>query len=287
MPLEIAIIGAGRVGQTLGRCLHQNGFRIGPVVTRSLLSARRAARFIGGGSPGGHIVERVLRADVILVGVPDPQIRGISQVLADYGRARCRGKVVLHLSGSRGARELTALRRLGAQCGSLHPLLPIPWRLRSLPKPIFFAVEGDRKARLWGARIARAMGGVPITIRTQDKTLYHAAAALVGGHLMTVADLGARMLMRAGLSRSISRQVILSPIPSTLAQYARLGEKAWTGPLARGDQETLSKHLAALQRLPPHFSEVYDVIGRAALALFRPHKEGKNLTKLLKTRNLG
>jgi predicted short-subunit dehydrogenase-like oxidoreductase (DUF2520 family) len=103
---------------------------------------------------------------------------------------------------------------------------------------------------------------------------------------MTVADLGARMLIRAGLSRSISQQVILSAIPSTLAQYARLGEKAWTGPLARDDQETLSKHLAALERLPPYFSEVYDVIGRAALAVFRRYGKGKHLAELLRTRTL-
>lgn len=268
MAVEIAIVGAGRAGQTVGRCLRQNGFRIGPVVTRSLRSARRAARFIGGGEPCGHIGESVFRADVILVGVPDPDIRDTAQMLAGFGRSRCRGKVFLHMSGSRGAQELAPLGRLGAHCGSLHPLLPLPWRLPALPKPIFFAVEGDPQARVWGARMARAAGGVPVEIRTRDKTLYHAAAALVGGHLMTMVELGARMLMRAGASEKRARQMILSPIPSTLRQYERLGEKAWTGPVARSDLETVSKHLTALEKLSPYFSEVYRVVGRASLRVF-------------------
>jgi predicted short-subunit dehydrogenase-like oxidoreductase (DUF2520 family) len=268
MAVEIAIVGAGRAGQTIGRSLRQHGFRIGPVVTRSLRSARSATRFIGAGEACSHVPENTFRADVILVAVPDPQIRNMAQSLTGFGQAACRERVFLHMSGSRGAQELDPLRRLGAHCGSLHPLLPLPWLLPSLPKPIFFAVEGDSKARFWGARLARRAGGVPIEIKTRHKTLYHAAAALVGGHLMTVAELGARMLMRAGVPTKRARRMILSPIPSTLRQYARLGEKAWTGPVARGDRETVSKHLAAFEKLAPYFAEVYRVVGRASIKVF-------------------
>ena len=103
---------------------------------------------------------------------------------------------------------------------------------------------------------------------------------------MGLIELGAQMLMRAGIPAPKAHAAILAPIPSTLAQYGRLGEKAWTGPLARGDLETVSKHLVALEKLPPHFLETYQVLGQAALASFQVGRAGKHqqLAQLLRSR---
>lgn len=267
MRARVAIVGAGRVGQTLGRALQKENIAIGAVVTRSMRSARKAVGFVGAGTPYGGITEKILAANLIIVGVPDPEIAPIAKALARYRNA-WKGKIVLHLSGSRSSQELEPLKRLGGHCGSLHPLLPVPRRLDCLPRPMFYAIEGDRLAVVWGKRIARALGGEPVVIKAKDKVLYHAAAALVGGHLMALVEVGKCMLTKAGLSPRTARSAILSPIPRTLAQYGRFGEAAWTGPLARGDFETVARHLASLGPLPPLFAESYKVLGRAALALF-------------------
>lgn len=279
---RVAIVGAGRVGQTLGRALQKKKVAIGAVVTRSARSARKAVRFIGAGTAYAGITEEILAANVIIVGVPDPEIASIARALARYGNA-WKGKIVLHLSGSRSSEELKPLKQFGAYCGSLHPLLPVPRRLDSLPRPMFWAIEGDQHAIVWGKRIARVVGGEPMIIKAKDKVLYHAAAALVGGHLMALVEVGKCMLTKAGLSPNTARAAILSPIPRTLAQYARFGKAAWTGPLARADVETITKHLASLNPLPPVFAESYKVLGRTAVALFAaPNvRAASPVTKLL------
>lgn len=283
---RVAIVGAGRVGQTLGRALQKKNVAIGAVVTRSARSARKAVRFIGAGTPYAGITEKILAANLIIIGVPDPAIAPMAKALARY-RSAWKGKIVLHLSGSRSSMELNPLRELGGHCGSLHPLLPVPRQLDSLPRPMFWAIEGDRLAVVWGKRIARVLGGEPMVIKAKDKVLYHAAAALVGGHLMALVEVGKCMLTKAGLSPNTARAAILSPIPRTLAQYARFGKAAWTGPSARGDVETVAKHLASLNPLPPVFAESYKVLGRAAVALFAaPNvRTASPVTKLLTKSN--
>lgn len=180
-----------------------------------------------------------------------------------------RGKVVLHTSGSRDARPLRPLSRLGARCGSFHPLFPFPHPLKDFPRGIFFGIEGDPAALRCARELGRALGGTTVRISSGRKPLYHAAAALAAGHLFTLVDLSARVLERLGLAKRTARTALLPLARATIEQYAQRGERAWTGPLARGDTETVWKHVAALENLPPHFLQAYAVLARAAVALYR------------------
>lgn len=274
MSRTIAVVGPGRVGQTLGRALRRRGYRIGVVAARSLRRARQAVKFIGGAGPANKLGAELVGADTLLVAVPDRQIAAVAKELARVGGRTWRGKVVLHTSGARAARELAALGRLGAHCGSLHPLFPFPQPLRWFPRGVFFGIEGDPVAVRRARELARALGGEAIRVPPRQKVLYHAAAAMVSGHLLTLADLGARVLRRIGVPMQPARRALLPLIRHTLDQYARLGERAWTGPLARGDAETVWEHLAALEKLPPYFLPVYATLGRAAVALYRKKKVG-------------
>lgn len=279
--IEVGIVGAGRVGRTLGRSLRENGFRIGPVINRSLRSARAAVRFIGAGTPANALTGKLATSEIILIGVPDPKIEALAHELASLGGISWPRKTVLHLSGSRNAHELSPVGRLGAHCGSFHPLLPMPWPLERLPRPVFFAVEGDREASRLGIRMARALGGTPILLESRNKTLYHAAATLAGGHLMALAEISVRMFVEAGVPTDKARAAISSAVHNTVRQYESLAGNAWTGPIARRDLETVSKHQRELQRLPHCFREIYDLLGRISVDLFRPHP-GRNQHKLLR-----
>src|SRR5882672_9259986 len=99
MPNSLAIIGAGRVGRTLGRRLRELGWKIGAVVTRSEPSARRAVRFIGAGKACAGMTRQILASRVILVATPDDKIAVVAQELARIGE-ELRGRVVLHTSGA-------------------------------------------------------------------------------------------------------------------------------------------------------------------------------------------
>ncbi len=136
----VAIVGAGRVGCALGRRLHQKGWRIGPVITRSMRTARAARRRIGSGKPQAGLSEAVLAADLILIATPDRAIPETAEALARlggssrfgakraprgkrvFGSEAWRGKIVLHTSGALGSDVLKPLTLRGAAIGSLHPL---------------------------------------------------------------------------------------------------------------------------------------------------------------------
>src|SRR5579859_5080662 len=96
----LSIIGAGRVGRSLGRRLRELGWKIGAVVTRSEPSARKAVRSIGAGRAHAFLTRQVLAAQVILIATPDRGIAGVAEELARIGAEELRGKIVLHTSGA-------------------------------------------------------------------------------------------------------------------------------------------------------------------------------------------
>lgn len=259
----ISIIGAGRVGATLGRRLHQLGWRIGAVVTRSAATSRRAVRAMGAGQPLAHLSREVLAADVILLATPDAALASVARSLAQLGGPGCRGNIILHTSGALDRSVLSPLARRGAATGSLHPMQTFSGRATPQLKGVIFAVEGDRKARRAAKAIARALGGVPVSIAGSSKPAYHAAGVLVAGHALALVETAVQMLLRIGFSRRRALQTLLPLIRQMLDNFERIGPRAsWTGPVARGDDATVARHVRALRRYPPEFQRAY-----AALAL--------------------
>ncbi|MBZ5503415.1 MAG: DUF2520 domain-containing protein [Acidobacteriia bacterium] len=296
MPCTISIIGAGRVGRTLGRRLHQLGWRMGAVVTQSAATSRKAVRAIGAGTalvlpivprpsngarkgtalavpkrsatlralaPEAIVFSGTLAADVTLLAVPDGALASVAGALAEIGGNGWRGKIVLHTSGALDRSVLAPLARRGAATGSLHPMQTFSGRATPQLKGVIFAVEGDRKAQRAAQSIARALGGVPVPIAGSSKPAYHAAGVLVAGHALALVEAAVQTLLRIGFSRRRALQTLLPLIRQMLDNFERIGPRAsWTGPVARGDLSTVARHVRALRRYPPEFQRAY-----AALAL--------------------
>ncbi|MGA8224793.1 MAG: DUF2520 domain-containing protein [Candidatus Acidiferrales bacterium] len=263
MSRTITIVGAGRVGQTLGRRLRKLGWRIGAVVTRSKKASRTAARAIGAGTPHAALTRQVFDADVILVTTPDAALKEVARTLGRLNLDDIRGKIVLHTSGALDRTVLAPLARRGASTGSLHPMQTFSGRGTPRLDGVIFAVEGDRAALRTAKQIARALGGVPVEIRGESKPAYHAAGALVAGHGLALVEAATLTLTKLGLSRSRALQALLPLIRQMLDNYEGLGPRAaWTGPISRGDYDTVAKHGRALRPYPREFKDAY-----AALAL--------------------
>lgn len=263
MARTVSIIGAGRVGRTLGKRLRELGWRIGAVVTRSAAKSRAAVRAIGGGTPHAGLTRQALGADVILLTTPDGALKSVARTLARMGGEECRGKVVLHTSGALDRSVLAALARRGAATGSLHPMQTFSGRGVPHLEGIIFAVEGDRRAQRVAQGIARALGGVPVTIEGRHKPSYHAAGALVASQALGLVEAATQMLMKLGFTRRRAVQALLPLMRQMLDNFERLGPKAaWTGPISRGDYATVKKHARALKDYPREFLQSY-----AALAL--------------------
>lgn len=265
MTRTISIVGAGRVGTTLGKRLRHLGWRIGAVITRSPRTARAAARAIGAGNPNASITSALLQADVVLLTTPDDALAKTARALAKIGGTAWRGKVVLHTSGALDRRVLGPLARLGAATGSLHPMQTFSGR--NVPKldGITFAIEGDAKALRIAKQIARSLGGIPVVIANADKAAYHATAVLAAGSGFALIEASSRMLEKIGFTRRRALETLLPLTRQMLDNVERLGPRAaWTGPLSRGDFAVVAKHARALKRYPREFQQSYSALARLA-----------------------
>jgi predicted short-subunit dehydrogenase-like oxidoreductase (DUF2520 family) len=290
MTRAISIVGAGRVGRTLGKRLRQLGWRIGAVVTRSTVASRAAVRAIGAGTPlaitpnslkavpkgvsapEANAFSLALATDVILVAVPDDAIKNVARTLAQAGGPACRGKIVLHTSGALDRSALAPLARRGAATGSLHPMQTFTGRGAPELRGVTFAIEGDLGARRAAQKIARALGGVPVIIAGRDKPTYHATAVLVCGSAFPLIESALQMLARIGFTRSRALRALLPLTRQMLDNVERLGPRAaWTGPLARGDYAVVARHAKALRRYPREVRQAY-----AALAFLAARVLARN-----------
>jgi predicted short-subunit dehydrogenase-like oxidoreductase (DUF2520 family) len=241
----------------------------GVVVGRSLRRTRGAVRFIGGGRPRAEFDAGLSDADILMIATPDEEVAGVARALSRLPVA-WRRKVVLHTSGALSSRELAPLARKGAAVASLHPLFPFPKPLRMFLRGVVFGIEGRPRAEREARRLARALGGEAIRVRPRDKMLYHAAAVLAAGHLMTLFDVSVRTMGRAGISPKKARRALLPLARATLEAHGQWGRKAWTGPVARADAKMLRQQLAILRRAPRPTRDVYVALAQAGLTLYRP-----------------
>lgn len=263
MTKSLAIVGPGRVGRALGKRLRETGWRITVVAARTEASAKRAVRFIGGGHPVSGIPATVAAAAVILIAVPDDAIACVAAELARNASDDLQGKVVLHTSGALDVSVLDALRSCGPSVGSMHPLQTFSGVSVPPLEGKVFAVEGDELAIRAARKMARALGGVPVSISAEKKPLYHAAGAFAAGLSLAMEEAGVQMLMAAGLKRREAQSALLSLTRQMLEHYEKFGpQKAWTGPLARGDFGVVASHEKALRQFTPEFLDAYRAVSR-------------------------
>ena len=285
MSRSVSIVGAGRLGRSLGRSLHRLGWRIGAVVTRSAVHSRAAVRAIGAGRPLAKLTSEVMDADVILLLTPDDVLAEVARELAKLAGKKCRGKIVLHGSGALDNSVLQALARYGAATGSIHPMQTFTNNSQPNLKGVIFAVEGHPRARRAAAGIARSLGGIPVPVASRSKPAYHAAGTLVAGHALALTESAAQTLIKAGFSRAQAVQTLLPLMRQMLDNFEKHGPRAaWTGPASRGDYATLKKHQQALRLHPREFGDSYAALLRLSARVLakNPAATLKKLDRALK-----
>jgi len=272
---EIAIVGAGRVGQTLGRLLAAVGHRITTVACRTRAAAEQAVAFIGTGQPCGYDAMPVDIAQasrgVVLITTPDHALAPIAARLAQR-RPVWPGVVVLHCSGALSSTVLHALRPYGAQVGSMHPLYafgtPIadPEALRG----VYWCIEGDSAARHVARRLIADLKGQVSEIQPEHKILYHAAAAVAGNLLTGLMSVSFAILEHCGMAPDQARAMLIRLSEGVLQRIKAEGEiVALAGPISRGDAAVVEQHLEQLSALPPVYGEVYRSLSLELVALAR------------------
>jgi predicted short-subunit dehydrogenase-like oxidoreductase (DUF2520 family) len=274
---RIAIVGPGNMGTALTVSLRRAGFTIAAVIGRSK-SHRRSqslAKRVGTRSTADP---STVKADLIWLCVPDSEIANTARALAM--KLEWKGKVVFHSSGALTSDELRALRRRGAAVASVHPLMTFVRGSRASLAGVPFAIEGDSRAMRLARRIVRELGGHAYAIRKKDKAAYHAWATFASPLLTALLATTEEVAGIAGVSRKAAVRRMLPILQQTLANYAALGAAgAFSGPIVRGDLETVRTHLVVLRRVPAA-REVYAALSRAALQ-YLPTRNKTSLKRIL------
>lgn len=276
---QTVIVGAGRLARALKPLLATHGYRPRTV------AARRAGRTAA--APARSVGD----AELILLAVPDRAIAEVAGRLAKGIESDWSGRVVLHHAGSLGTEPLAALARKGASVGVLHPLQCFGGGRGSGE---FVAgsrarIEGDRRARSVATRLARDLGLVALRFRqpldAEGRAAYHAAGALVANDLVALVSLALELLESAGLGRR-SAMLALGPlVRGTMGQLERSGPVgALTGPVPRGDHETLRGHLARLARISKEDAEIHRLLSRRLARVAAEHGalDAASLRRLLR-----
>ncbi|HZJ33406.1 MAG TPA: DUF2520 domain-containing protein [Vicinamibacterales bacterium] len=264
---RMAIVGTGRVAQALGRLLAQAGLPPVAVAGRTASHAERAASFIGPAVKTARIRDIPGLADRILIAVADAAIPSVVDDLSDGGLG---DGIALHTSGAHGPGLLDALTVRGVSCGVLHPLQTIadPERGVAALHGASFGIGGAAPAIEWAEEIVAAAQGTPLRIHNTGFASYHAGAVMAGNAVVAAIDAAVVLFGAAGVDRNAALQAI-RPLCLTSAQNAlELGpEAALTGPVQRGDADTIRAHTVALANSPRYVSDLYRASGQALLEI--------------------
>ena len=258
---RIAIVGPGHLGTSLAIALHRTGFVIAAIVGRangkSGQRARKLAKQVRAEASANF------QPDVVWFCVPDAEI---ARAALDFAkRLSWEKKVALHSSGALTSDSLQVLRSKGADVASVHPLMTFVQGSRASFAGVPFAIEGDAAAVRAAKEITRNLGGNAYTVRKQDKAAYHAWGTFASPLLTALLATTEEVAGLAGVKGNEAKRRMLPILRQTLLNYAALGAAAgFSGPIIRGDIETVRKHLRVL-RGAPAAREVYLALARAAL----------------------
>lgn len=271
--IALNIVGAGHVGRALGRVLVQHGgVRVQDVLTRSLASAEAAVSFIGAGR--AVAAARDLRpAPLWMLAVPDDRIGAAAAMLADLAAPlSLGGAVVFHCSGAKASAELAPLVAAGAHVASVHPIRSFadPQAVAQAFAGTFCGIEGDRAALALLAPVFEGAGARTVLIDAAAKTVYHAASVFASNYLVTVLDAALRAYRAAGIPEAVARELTAPLAGESLANVLRLGaETALSGPIARGDIDTVARQQAAVGAWDAPTGALYCALAEATRDLAR------------------
>jgi predicted short-subunit dehydrogenase-like oxidoreductase (DUF2520 family) len=256
-----AIIGTGMVGTAIGFLLKKAGYKITAIVDKSPSALKRARHYIGGETLRNP-QEAVQKADCILITTSDDLISSACKEIALCPEIK--DKLVFHMSGAGDLDLLDAAKKAGAAVASIHPLQSfssIDQAIKNIPGS-YFAVTADKKAQASAKNIVRDLGGIPFSISSNQKPLYHAAACIASNYLVSLMNTVEAIYQAIGLDKKDAKRAYLPLVYGSLKNIENSGSiTSLTGPIARGDLSTIKKHIMAINKNLPQYSSLYSSLG--------------------------
>jgi predicted short-subunit dehydrogenase-like oxidoreductase (DUF2520 family) len=213
-----------------------------------------------------HPVSTPLLADIFWLCVPDAAIAEATGRLVKAHGAKLKGRIVVHSSGARNVEVLKTATAAGAAGASVHPLMSFPTRKPVSLRGVPFGIEADPATRRTLNALIRRVGGEPFAVNGETKALYHAVGVLSSPLLVSHLVAAQQTAALAGFSPRQVRKLMEPIVRATIDNVFRRGaEKSFSGPIARGDGQTIRLHLQALEP-HPMLAAVYRSLALYALA---------------------
>ena len=265
MSERVLIVGAGQVGRGLLRAFRASGVEV------LRLHGRRPSAFT---TSSGPLPEAIGDANTVVIAVRDNQIDdALGQIVEERGvngQGRlASGAVVVHTSGGAEPSLIPRLAEIGLSGGTFHPLVPFanPERAPELLRRAWIGIDGDDHARATSRRLAGHLGARTLDIPPGGKNVYHAAAVMASNFPVVLAAVAGGMLSDLGVPERSAQYAVHALMEAAVSNMAdRSAAEALTGPVVRGDAETVQRHLAAL-RGNPEAKALYRRLSSAALEI--------------------
>ena len=262
-PFRVGVVGAGRVGAVLAAALGSAGHEIVAAAGESDASrARIAALLPGTATEKPSAVAR--GCDLLLLTVPDDMLPNVVSMLSASGALR-EGQYVVHTSGRHGLAVLEPAREVGAHVVAMHPAMTFTGTAVDLDRlrGCVFGLTAGAAERAVAQALVADLGGSPMWVAEEMRTLYHAGLAHGANHLVTLVTEAMELLTAAGADDPAGtlRPLLTAALDNALDQ----GDAALTGPIVRGDVNTVRGHLADILAEAPQTLPSYVALARATL----------------------
>ena len=280
---RIGIIGAGRLGSALAHALLAAGYPLEMISSRQLSDAERLVSSLPAVS-SVTVDNLVQECDFVFLAVPDEYISELASSLPWSP-----SQAVIHSSGSLNLDVLSVAKKRGSLTGCLHPVQTFLKSDSSLESQdrftnIVCGIEADSPLDIWLVELVESLGAYSIRLENVDRALYHSAAVFASNYVVALLSAATRIWNLSGLSEGEGRmalQHIMNVSVNNLADSTF--SDAMTGPIARGDWQTVKKHLSALDS-EPELQKLYSRLGLELLSASQIDLDVKiKITKLLES----
>ena len=263
--ISVGFIGSGRIAKALALALAPKGYSVPIVASRSSDSAKHLAGLIQGCKPTDRFQDVADICDIVFITTPDDHIAEVeSQINWRIG------VIVAHCSGAETSHILSHAKTNGANVASFHPMQTFsgyPDEHEKLSN-VAFALDGDKQATDTLAELAYALGGWPVFINPELRSLYHISGFLACGAISTLLSKSIDLWKLMGYSTQDGLRVLLPILHNTVGNIEHYGPaKSLTGPVSRGDITTVSKHIEALSNNAPALLGLYRQLSINAASL--------------------
>jgi predicted short-subunit dehydrogenase-like oxidoreductase (DUF2520 family) len=261
----IGFIGAGITGTALAVRLAQHGYEVIAVSSRSLSSAEKLAERIRGCHVYNGAQEVADMAQLVFITTPDDTIPEVAAEVKWH-----KEQSVVHCSGAHSTDILEPAKQRGANTGCFHPLqtfASVDQAIENIPGSTF-AIEAEAPLQGVLKDMATTLEGDWVTLKAGDKVLYHAAAVFACNYLVTLVKVATDLWQTFQVPPEQAIKALMPLLRGTLSNIENVGlPNCLTGPIARGDMGTISRHLESLEKQAPPLLSLYKELGRQSIPI--------------------